>query len=489
MIRPRSNNPSVLVSALTAAALALSACQTSPATGEKVISFNSRAEEKRIGAREHPNILKQFGGAYENTKVTRYISNLGGRLARASELPDIGWTFTVLNSKEVNAFAIPGGFVYVTRGLMALADNEAELAGVMSHEIGHVTALHSSRRQAGGTLAGLGSFAAALLLGRAGADLANTVGYASVQRYSQGQEFEADSLGVRYLSRTGYDTTAMAGFLTKMRASSRLENKKLKRPENSVDGYSIFASHPRTVERVERAVAEAKAAKSGTRLARVDYMEMLQGLLYGDDPNEGLVRGRTFVHPVLRFQFEVPDGFRLINSTREVIAPGPGGALIRFDLASKRYTGTLDNYIRNVWVKNARIGKVERINVNGMEGATAVTQARQPKGTFDVRLIAVRQSADRIYRFIFFTPTRLTRQLDLGLRKTTFSLRPISAGEAENVQPLRIRVRPVRAGDTVSSFVRQMALPDFQEETFRVLNGLGATDRVRTGQLVKVVTN
>ena len=172
-IRSSRGSALLIIWGLLLAVSALSACTTSPATGKLVPSFNSQLGEKRIGKREHPRIVEQFGGVYKDTKVAAYVQALGNRLAAASELPEIRWTFTVLNSDEVNAFAIPGGFVYVTRGLMALAENEAELAGVIAHEIGHVTALHSSARQAGGFYAGLGAMAAGLFLGQTGAEVGN----------------------------------------------------------------------------------------------------------------------------------------------------------------------------------------------------------------------------------------------------------------------------------------------------------------------------
>ena len=193
-ISPKLGTPLRIMMGILIIASGLSACTTSPATGKLVPSFNSRLEEKRIGQREHPKIVKQFGGVYRDPKVTAYVSAIGTRLAAASELPNIGWTFTVLNSDQVNAFAIPGGFTYVTRGLMALANNEAELAGVIAHEIGHVTALHSSARQAGGIYAGLGAMAAGVLLGRAGAEAGNYLGKGLLQSYSRDQEFEADFL-------------------------------------------------------------------------------------------------------------------------------------------------------------------------------------------------------------------------------------------------------------------------------------------------------
>jgi predicted Zn-dependent protease len=485
MIRLASSK---FLSLLLLTGLGLGACQTAPATGEKVISFNSREEEKRIGMREHPNILREFNGEYDDAKVQAYVNNLGQKLARVSELPNIGWTFTVLNSKGMNAFALPGGFIYVTRGLLSLASNEAELAGVLSHEIGHVTALHSSRRQAGGTLAGLTTIAAGLLLGQAGSQVANTVGYASVQRYSQGQEFEADSLGVRYLSRGNYNTRTMADFLAKMREHAKLENRLAGRPAGNVDSHSIFASHPRTVERVEKAVKEATNARSGPNIGETEYINAMSGLIYGDDPASGVIQGNSFIHPILRFRFDVPKGFTLINQPQAVFARGPARAIIKFDMEAKRYTGAMDRYLPSAMPRNVRLNQLERLTVNGMEGATAATQLRTEVGLMDIRLVALRDSNGRIYRFMFQTPPRMTNRLSLGLRQTTFSLRPISSAEANAVKYQRIEFRTVRAGETVQTYVNQMAVKKFPEETFRVMNGLKPGQGLTAGQRVKIVT-
>ncbi len=485
--RSGSGSAHRIIWVLLLAVSALSACTTSPATGKLVPSFNSQLEEKRIGQREHSKIVKQFGGIYKDPKVTTYVQAIGNRLAAASELPEIGWSFTVLNSDQVNAFAIPGGFAYVTRGLMALAGNEAELAGVIAHEIGHITALHSSARQAGDFYAGLGAVAAGLLLGQTGAEVGNYLSRGLLQSYSRDQEFEADSLGVRYLSRTGYNTQAMATFLTKMRANTQLQNKILGRPENQVDQNSFFASHPRTTDRVTRAIRESSMTRSGNRLGKVDYMEVLNGMIYGDDPEQGVIRGQNFIHPGLRFRFSVPDGFRLINNPRSVLASGPEGAMIQLDLDFKPYKGDMDNYLQNVWAAKTRVPLVEKITVNGMSGATGAAQIRRRDGVFDLRFVAIQQNSQRIFRFLFFTPRQLTKQLATVLQRTTFSLRTISDREATTTRPWRLKILPVRAGDTVARFSRQMAVNKFKEKTFRLLNGLGPDDRLRAGQLVKIV--
>jgi predicted Zn-dependent protease len=467
----------------------LSGCTVNPATGDQSFTgFMSLEDEIKIGGEEHPKILKTFGGPYKDASVRTYVTKIGNQLAARSELPNIKWTFTVLNSPQINAFALPGGYVYVTRGLMALASSEAELAGVIAHEIGHVTGRHTAQRYSSSILAGGLSMAAGIFLGSAAGDLANFAGQAAVQSYSRSQEFEADSLGVRYLSRSNYSTKAMASFLAKLRSHSQLEAKRHKKDPNSVDQGDMFATHPRTIDRVERAIANAKGTKSGTRLGTIDYMERLNNMLYGDDPKEGFIKGRTFVHPGLRFRFDVPKGFRLFNSPNAVVAKGPNGAIIQFDMAGKPYGGQITSYIPNVWARKARFSKVDRISVNGMEGATATTRLRQNNGTFDLRFIAIRQNDQRIYRFAFLTPPQQTERLSLGLRQTTFSLRTISRTEAQKVQPTRILVKPVRAGDTVSNFAGRMGINDFKEETFRVINGLTTSERLRRGKLVKVIS-
>ena len=289
---------------------------------------------------------------------------------------------------------------------MALAENEAELAGVIAHEIGHITALHSSARQAGGFYAGLGAMAAGLFLGKTGAEVGNYLSRGLLQTYSRDQEFEADSLGVRYLSRTGYNTQAMATFLAKMQANTQLRNKMFGRPENRVEPNSFFASHPRTSDRVTRAIREASIARAGNKLGKIDYMEILNGMIYGGDPEQGMIRGRDFIHPELRFRFSVPDGFRLINNPRSVVALGPEGAMIQLNLDSKPYKGDMDNYLQNVWAAKTRVSSVERITVNGMNGATGAAQIRRRDGVFDLRFVAVQQNSQRIFRLLFFTPQK-----------------------------------------------------------------------------------
>ncbi len=468
----------------------LAACATAPATGKRIFTGGmSLADEKNIGAREHPKILEQFGGVYEDKRLAAYVDRIGRNLARTSELPDLGFTFTILNSDQVNAFALPGGYVYVTRGLMALAGDEAELAGVIAHEIGHVTARHSAERFGDTLAAGIGATLLGVILESGAADeVYGTVANLALRGFSRQQEFEADSLGVRYLSRTGYADEAMASFLTRMRAHGALEAKIRGKSPNQVDEVDFLATHPRPIERVRAAIAAARGnVPAGTKRGRVDYLASLNGLLVGDDPKEGFVRGQEFIHPELLFKFRVPPGFTLFNSRRAVIARDNANSVIRFDMG-RNYTGPMTRYLTAVWGDRLRLSGVEAITVNGMQGATGATRIRRSHGPADLRLVAIRQSVQRIYRFMFITPVNQTSRLDSELRRTTFSMKPITRREAGSVKPLRIRIRAVSAGDTAEKFADQMAYSDLREERFRVLNGLEPGQPLRAGQLVKVVT-
>ena len=318
----------------TAAPLLLSGCSVNPATGEEQFTaFLSPDEERRVGAQEHPKLVEAFGGLYDDPALQRYVSSLGRLLQQTSEQPEPPFTIVILDSPAVNAFALPGGYVHVTRGLMALANDEAELAGVIAHEIGHVTARHSAERYSHGLVAGLGAAILGTVIdNQTVSDIANLAAGAYVQGYSRSQELEADTLGVRYLSRSGFDATAMSSFLEAMEGEAALARKIAGKRGQGAQG-GLFASHPRTADRV-RATAGAAQAKFGGERARALYLRRIDGMIYGDSPEEGFVRGRAFAHPVLRIAFTAPPGFILRNAPEAVVGAHPSGATMRFDEAT-----------------------------------------------------------------------------------------------------------------------------------------------------------
>ncbi|MEL6479089.1 MAG: M48 family metalloprotease, partial [Pseudomonadota bacterium] len=331
-----------LLAATALGAMVLSGCQTSQtgaraptgaAPAPDTVAVRSPSEQK-LGDENHPKILARYGGVYKNARLTSYVNEIGAELAAVSEQPQAKWTFTVLDTPTVNAFALPGGYVYVTRGLVALAEDEAELAGVIGHEIGHVTAGHSSLRQERGTVAGVG-----LLLGAIGLSVLGVEGSAAqgllqigqaaaggiLADYSRGDELDADNLGIRYLARAGYDPYAQADFLDSMGQASALEARIAGRGynPNSVD---FFASHPANGPRTRQAIEVAKqnglALPQGSNRNQRRFLEVIDGITWGDSPDQGFVQGRRFSHPKLRFTYAAPQGFTITNSTNSVTARG-----------------------------------------------------------------------------------------------------------------------------------------------------------------------
>lgn len=471
---------------------ALQGCTTNPATGGTTFTGGMSAQQEvAIGRKSHPGIVEQFGGEYGSPELKKYVDSIGQFLARTGERRDLKYTFTVLGSDIVNAFAMPGGYIYITRGLLALADDEAQLAAVLAHELGHITGLHHAQRHGQGVLAGVLMTGVGILGGGAGRGLmqAGQGGIAAVlQGFSRENEFEADDLGLRYMTRAGYLPDAMAGFLRKLRAHSRLQARLRGESPDKIDQFNYLATHPAPKERVNRAARRAAATKVRKPITGADvYLSKIDGILYGDDPKNGFIKGRVFAHPVMDFRFQVPEGFRLTNSPKAVTAAGPGGALIVFDRAGRPGGGSMRDYLTRVWARGTRLGQVQTINVNGLDAATGTTRVKSRRGPVDVRLLAMRASPRIVYRLLFITPPNMTGRLSQGLRETTYSFRRLRAGERRGLRGNKISVIRVRRGDTVEHLARRMPFSDFKAERFRTLNGMAARDRLRSGSRVKII--
>ena len=485
-----------ILSALTLIAplLFAAACSTNPATGEQSFTaFMSETDELRVGAEEHPKILKEMGGTYKNPTIQTYVDWVGEKLAKASDRPDLKFTFTVLNDANINAFALPGGYVYITRGLIALAENEAEMAGVLAHEIGHVTARHSAQRYSAAMATNLGLIGASILGSVFGVPgdlnrLAGQVGQIYLQSYSREQELEADMLAVRYMSKAGYDSRTLETFFRKMAQHTSITQRVRGRPDEDPAG-NIMSTHPRTSDRIAQAITLARVPPNADpRIGREDYLARIDGMLWGDSPDEGVVRGRVFEHPELRFRFEVPPGFYLINSPSQVAAHGPDRTVILFNqLMQKEAAQVRDmrGYVSS-W-GGGRLRGVERIDLNGLEAATGSARINTSEGVRDVRLVAIRFAQDRVYRFLFLTPPEATQRRGEDLRRVTYSFRALTEAEAKAIKTLKLRVLTVNPGDTPDKLAGIMPLESYKLDWFLALNGLAPGDKLTPGAKVKVV--
>lgn len=450
----------------------------------------SEAQEKRIAEQEHPKILAQFGGAYEDEELSHYVQSLADFLGRASRRPDIAYRVTILNSPVVNAFALPAGYLYVTRGLLALADSEAELAGVLAHEIGHVTARHTAQRFSRTLLAqGLVGLLGAATKGtnlEGLAQAATPAALVALQGFSREHEHEADLLGVETLSRAGFDPMALSSFLAKLERQTDLDARLAGR--DGPPPFTLFATHPRTAERVQRTVAQAASrVVREPMVARNLYLEKIDGMLYGDDPAQGFVRGRVFAHKDLDVRFEVPEGFALLNGQKAVTAQGKRGEVIRFDLAPDGHALPPDRYLTEVWARERPLQGLERIEIDGYPAATAAARLEERSGPVDVRLVAIKTAPERIYRFLFAARAPAPDAFGEAARETAFSFRRLTGAETRDLKPRRLVMRPLRKGESVSDLADSLPFPVLREDRFRVLNGLGASDLPAPGRMVKLI--
>jgi predicted Zn-dependent protease len=473
-----------------------------PATGEMEYTTLSPAQERQIGEEQHPLILQQFGGEYPDPELQAYVDEVGEQLAAASDLPEAEFTFTLLDSEVANAFALPGGYVYLTRGLLALAENEAEMAGVLGHEIGHVTARHSAQRQTRATGAGLvatlGTIGAAILGGEMAGRLAQQVTGVGAQAYlagySRDQELEADQLGIRYLARAGYDARAMASFLEKLNAESDLQ-RQLAGDEGEGAAMSWFATHPRTLDRVKQAVEEIGESAEG-RIGRDQYLARIDGLVYGENPSQGLVRGSRFVHPDLGFAFEAPSGFRLANTPQAVIGRDRQNRQMLFTLADPDGR-SLEEYVAGPGLQQvARLAQaevsrprgVQTFRVDGRPAASASATLRKGDTLADVGLAAI-DAGDSTYQFIFLSPGQMSRDEARAYRSTVESFRRLDEAEAARFEAKRIRVVPVESGQSAQELADRMAVEAAPREQFAILNALALNDGLRSGEQVKLVVD
>jgi predicted Zn-dependent protease len=441
-------------------------------------------------AKQHPQIVEEFGGEIEGARG-EYFRSVGRKVAAQSNISGGGNSFhiTTLNSPVMNAFAVPGGYLYVTRQLTTLANDEAELASVLGHEAGHIAARHSSERQRTGILSQLGAILVGVVTGSdILSQLAGQVSQGIFLKYSRSQEFEADDLGVRYIAAAGYDPMASPSFLNSLGAATSLESRASGRDdERSTPSWA--RTHPLSADRVKRATTKAQATgKAGRGLRNRDaYLAQIDGLIIGDDPKQGVVEGRLFRHPDLRLQFTVPDGYGMQNGVRAVSIAGQQG---QAQFAGGRFNGNIETYIgqafQSIVGQQAQIRYTEprRTDVNGIPAAYSTARVATQQQQVDLTVIAYQWDADTAYHFAIITPAGR----GFGpFSSMVQSLRRMTAAEAAAIRPRIIDVVAVRAGDTIASLSGRMAYNDLKQERFLVLNGLSSTSRLTPGQKVKIV--
>lgn len=432
-------------------------------------------------------MVAELGGIYVGPQAA-YVQKVGERMAQAAGLRQ-RCVFTVIDSEVVNAFtAPPGCYVYVTRGLLAIANSEADLAAVLGHELGHVSANHAIRQQNTEVLGGL----AAALIGVAtksdiASKLAGRVAKLGALGYSRNQEYEADSLALTFLPAAGYAPEGLTRVLDELQREGAFSAGATGVSEAAMAPWAN--THPLTADRIKRASAQAARSPAATGLAldEQSYLAAIDGLPYGDDPAQGYVQGAAYVHPQLGIRFEAPRGFRVTNHPDAVKIAGPNGALAEF--AGGRATAKqLEAYATETLagvVRNGRheVGRAQRAQINGLEAVVLPARAASNGRAVDLTVVAYALGGDEAYSFVAMAPAG-----QAGVFDPMFdSFRRLTDREADSGIGRRIAVVEVRPGDTVDSMAARMAPDGDRIGRFRMLNALDPGQPLRPGSRVKVI--
>jgi len=440
--------------------------------------------------RENAELIQMLGGAETGPRAT-YVQAVGRRVGNQSGIANAGQSlhFTTLNSAVENAFSVPGGYVYVTRQLMALMDDESELAFALGHEVGHIAANHAHAREEYASRNPLGVFGQIIgaIFGSGVSDVLTARSKLDLLSFSRDQEYQADTLGLRYMIGAGYDPAGAADMLAALTRQSAIEARVQGRSNRQTPEWA--STHPLSENRMQRALGEGRATgRLGTGVRNRDqFLSALEGLYVDDDPAQGVIEGPTFTHPDLRIQFTVPQGYLMSNGTDAVTIAGSAG---KAQFRGGQFSGNLDNVVLLAFRQltggqaNFPVPPPQHVTINGMPAAVTTAQVNTTSGVVDASVAAYQWDSRRVYYFVMITPG------GYGVRPFVTlinSLRRITPAEAAAIRPRVIHIETVRPGDTIQSLSSRMAYRDFKLERFLSLNGLSASSPLVPGRKVKLV--
>lgn len=463
------------------ACLAMAGCATNPATGQKELFLVSESQEVALGIEAAQQVAVQMG-TYEDTVWQPYVSRLGLQLAAQSERPQLPWKFTVVDDPQVNAFALPGGFIYVTRGILANMNSEAELVGVLGHEIGHVTARHSASQMSRAQLAQLGLGLGTILR----PDLQNYIGAAGAGlqllflKYTRDDESQADMLGFRYSVRSRYDPHAMLDLFAMLQGVESASG------QERLPAWAVTHPYPENrLAQTQRMIDSAKIDYAGMTWNRAPYLQQLDGMVYGDNPREGYFEGQSFYHPDLKFQLVFPAGWRTNNGFSAVTGLAEKqDALLQLELGSAEPIATqMQAFLTQDSVTAGTVGQTP---INGLPAVFAPFRAVLSGGA--VRgYIAFVSYGGRTYRLMAIAKDQQAAGHDAAMRAWIQSFRPLTDAAKLGVKPDRIRIVRLSAPMTVTAFDAKYP-STVPVARVALLNGVSVNSTFPAGKLVKRVS-
>ena len=475
---------------LSASLLISNSCAVNPVTGKKQIVLMSESQEIAMGAAADPEIVAQYG-RYEDKILQDFITQKGNEMAAISHRPDLKYEFKIVDSEVLNAFAVPGGYVYFTRGIMAHFNNEAEFAGVLGHEIGHITARHSVSQQSKAILGQVGLIGSMILVPQVAEfaePLSEGLGLLFL-KFGRDAERQSDELGVEYSSKIGYDAKEMAGFFNTLeRQSSGSESAEL--PD-------FLSTHPNPGDRniaVRKLSDEWKKKLNllDPKVSRESYLKKIEGLVYGEDPKQGFLENDVFYHPVLKFQLNTPKGWNYQNKPQELeFAPKDGKAILMMTLIPGK---SLEEAASNVVEKNnLQVLESNQITVNGLNALSIladvkVEQKKQQQQAPTVRTLSyLIQYNDNIYHILGASSLTDFNSYSENFLQTMKNFKELKDASKLNKQPERIRIKPVKQSGTLKQALNSYNMPEKKQEEISLLNGMLLTDKVLAGSLIKIL--
>lgn len=459
-------------------------CARNPVTGKRQVALISEEQEIAMGKEADPAIVAQYG-LYENPALQAFITEKGKQMAAISHRPQLDYQFRIVDSDILNAFAVPGGYVYFTRGIMAAFNNEAEFAGVLGHEIGHITARHSVSQQSKQVLGQIGLIGGMILsptIAQMGQQASQGLGLLFL-KFGRDAERESDRLGVEYSTKIGYDATEMAGFFNTLQRQSAA---------SGAEELPNFAStHPNPGER-NQTVAQlarewkAKTPQTSYKVGRNEYLRRIDGLIYGEDPKGGYMEAGMFYHPVMKFQLPAPQGWRYANSPQAVQWSEPNGqAMMMLTLGQ----GNSPQQAAQAMVQQYKLQVVEsrEVQVSGLPALAVVADQQSQQGAAIRTLSYLVQYNGAVYHLLGASAATNFNSFAQGLQSIMQGFRPLTDAAKLNKQPERVRIKTAASAMTLQSALQQQRVPQRRMEELAILNGMQLTDRLDAGMMYKVI--
>ena len=473
--------------------LCIHGCAVNPVTGQQDLVLLSEADEIALGRKTNQEVLKQYA-VYDDPALQKYVQDIGSRLAANSHRNDLVYRFTVLDSKEVNAFALPGGYIYITRGLMAYLKSEAELAAVLGHEIGHVTARHSVRQYSASQFANIGLLLGAAFIpgmNQASGQLAQLFGTALLRGYGREHELEADRLGAEYLARANYNPRAIIDVIRVLKDQEIFERARASKEGREPRIYhGLFSTHPDNDTRLQEVVATAQALsnKTGNQyIGLEEYMSLIDNMVFGDSPREGILRGHRFFHPDLNFAMTFPKDWNVNNRPQAIFLTAPAGAAfiqITAEDINKKLTPR-DFMIQRLGLSN--LENESSLNIHGLNAHTGISIVNTKQGRIPMRFTVI-YFEQRAYIIAGAAKDAgALAKFDKTILKTAQSFHELTDNERKLAKPLRINVVQANAKTRFSDLAKQSLLETDAEAQIRLLNGKFPDGEPLAGELLKVL--